>query len=381
MIATRLLRILAAVLIAPCHLRLPVTHTQVIGPVTGATRINRCWLYVVLVLVGLTPQSRSNAAPAEQIRNTETTAGRCVVIDSDAGLDDFRAIAVLAANQRVAAIVVTEGLSDPVEGSAAVEVLLARMGQKIPVIVGESPPADRKYIASAHLREWRNNAERLNGLLPTPEKPAPGAVEGPANITAALKRHVTDCSKITLLVIGPWTSFMRYAPELLDRIDRIVAQGRPDPDEIGGTPSGFNCVYDLNNCLAAFDLLVGRRQRADRYLRATWVDIPNDPTSCGSAEPGIDKDGKPLYAFRPTARWAATLAASGGPAEVIGEMLKKNPNGWEQTSLWDDLTALYILRPELFMTRGGHREPCVPSETVRRLLAEFLAKKPVQPAP
>lgn len=63
MIATRLLRILAAVLIAPRHLRLPVTHTQVIGPVTGATRINRCWLYVVLVLVGLTPQSRSNAAP------------------------------------------------------------------------------------------------------------------------------------------------------------------------------------------------------------------------------------------------------------------------------------------------------------------------------
>lgn len=133
MIATRLLQILAAVLIAPCHLRLPVTHTQVIGPVTGATRINRCWLYVVLVLVGLTPQSRSNAAPAEQIRNTETTAGRCVVIDSDAGLDDFRAIAVLAANQRVAAIVVTEGLSDPVEGSAAVEVLLARMGQKYPL--------------------------------------------------------------------------------------------------------------------------------------------------------------------------------------------------------------------------------------------------------
>jgi inosine-uridine nucleoside N-ribohydrolase len=283
---------------------------------------------------------------------------------------------VLTVTQRVAAIVVTEGLSDPVEGAGAVEALLARLGRSVPVIVGASPPADRKYIASAQLSQWRENAERLNGLLLAPEKPAPGSVEGPADITAALKHEVTDCTRITLLVIGPWTSFMRYAPELLDRIDRIVAQGRPDPDEIGGTPSGFNCIYDVNNCLAAFDLLVGRRQRANRYLRATWVDIPNDPTSCGSAEPGIDRDGRPLYAFRPTEQWAATLNAGGGAARVIGEMLQKNPLGWEQTSLWDDLTALYILRPELFMIRGGHREPCVPSATVRRILADFLAKKP-----
>jgi hypothetical protein len=169
---------------------------------------------------------------------------------------------------------------------------------------------------------------------------------------------------------------MRYAPELLDRMDRIVAQGRPYPDEIGGKPSGMNCIYDLNACLAAFDMLVGRQQRMDRNLRAEWVDIPNDPVSCGSAEPGVDGEGKRLYAFSPTDKWVATLDTAGGPAKVIAEILQKNPSGWRQTSLWDDLTALYVLRSELFMVRGGHHEPCVSSDAVRRILAELLAAKP-----
>jgi hypothetical protein len=166
---------------------------------------------------------------------------------------------------------------------------------------------------------------------------------------------------------------MRYAAEILGRVDRIVAQGRPYRDEPSGQPAGFNCIYDQDACYAAFDLLVGRQQRADRTLRADWIDIPNSPEPCGSAEPGIDAQGKRVYAFRPTAEWAQELEQAGGMARVVGEMLRANPRGWERTSLWDDLAALYLLRPELFVVRGGHFEPCIPAASIRSSLTALMA--------
>jgi inosine-uridine nucleoside N-ribohydrolase len=301
----------------------------------------------------------------------ESPDGRCIIIDSDAALDDFRAVATLAHTRRVAAIVVTEGLAKPIEGAGAMETLLSRGGLSIPVIPGASPNPDRRYAPDPRLEEWRDNAERLNRILPTPIAPS---TQPPGDIAATLRRYTAKCSTISLLVIGPWTSFMRYAAEILERVDRIIAQGRPYPDEPGGEPAGFNCVYDLDSCYAAFDLLVGRQQRTDRKLRADWIDIPNSPELCGSAEPGIDAQGKPLYAFRPVEAWSRDLEQAGGMAQTVAEVLSANPSGWEQTSLWDDLAALYLLRPDIFVVRGGHLEPCVPAATVRNLLAGYMAK-------
>jgi hypothetical protein len=298
--------------------------------------------------------------------------GRCILIDSDAALDDFRAVAVLAPKHHIAAIVVTEGISRPVEGAGAIEALLSRGGPPIPVIAGASPNPDRGYKPPSALEVWRNNAERLNGTLPAPVTPS---LPQPGDIAAALRRYTANCSKISLLVIGPWTSFLRYAAEILGRVDRIVAQGRPYQDEPSGQPAGFNCIYDQDSCFAAFDLLVGRQQRADRRLRVDWIDIPNSPEPCGSAEPGIDAQGRPLYAFRPTAAWSQDLAQAGAMARIVGEMLRANPTGWEETSLWDDLAALYLLRSNLFVARGGHFEPCVPAASIRSILFDLMADR------
>ena len=120
---------------------------------------------------------------------------------------------------------------------------------------------------------------------------------------------------------------------------------------------------------------VGRQLRTDRKLRADWIDIPNGHERCGSAERGIDDSGRRVFAFAPTKEWAGDLQLAGGAAAVIGEILKANPNIWQRTSLWDDLVALYPLRPELFARRGGHLEPCVPADAVRSLLTTAISPK------
>jgi hypothetical protein len=296
----------------------------------------------------------------------------CVIIDTDVDLDDIRAIAVLAGSRRIVAIVTTEGIARSEEGAAAVKQFLQRIGAKIPVIPGESANPERDYVAESDLPRWREAAEHLNGTFSNAESPSD---PHPRWIANALRPLLNDCRRVELLVIGPWTSFMRYGPELLDRINLIVAQGWPDPNELRQQPAGFNCTYDLNSCLSASDLIAGRRLRADRRLRVNWVDIPESPIGCGAAEPGIDPNGAPVYPFRPTWEWAEKLHEAGGRAKAVSDILMKDQAGWAKTALWDDLAALFLLRPDLFGARGGHWEPCVSADTVRNLLAAYMADK------
>lgn len=297
-------------------------------------------------------------------------ADSCILIDTDADLDDYRAIAALASGKQIRAIIVTEGISRRAEGAVAMQDFLRRSELTIPVLLGESPDPDREYEERKGLLDWRRTAESLNGVLNS------DGISSPAekDVAIAIRPYMHDCSKITLLVIGPWTSFMRYATAILPRIDRIVAQGRPYPDEIGGEPDGFNCVYDKQSCFAAFDLLVGRQLRVGQRLRTTWVDIPNNADVCGLAEPGIDRSGQRQFSYVPNVHWLESLRNAGGRASVIAEILQHKVESWSKTSLWDDLTALYILRPEIFGVRGGHLEPCIPAQSVRDLLKDLMSK-------
>jgi inosine-uridine nucleoside N-ribohydrolase len=330
-----------------------------------------------LLLLAGAAQAQPPAETAAQAaaRITAPHNGRCILIDSDGDLDDYRAVAMLGLTGRIVAIVMTEGISRPVQGAGAMEKVLRRVQSilpthpVIPVIPGASGnPASRGPL-EPDFGKWRDNAERLNGLLPAP---VAGSLPPPADLAAALRPHVKDCVRISLLVIGPWTSFLRYAAEVLERADRIIAQGRPYPDEAGGQPDGLNCIYDRDACLTAFDLLAGRQLRAGRRLRTEWVDIPNGLQSCGTAEPGVDDMGQRLYAFRPTLDWADALAKAKGLAPEVAEMLQKNHDGWVRTALWDDLAALYLLRPDVFGVRGGHLEPCVRADIIRGMLTTAL---------
>ena len=308
--------------------------------------------------------------------------GRCIIIDSDGDLDDYRAAAMLALPGRVVAIVMTEGIARPVQGAGAMERVLARVRAinqargrdipPIPVIPGASGNPAARGPLEPDFGKWRDNAERLNGLL---DAPVEGSMLPPADIAAELRERVRGCSRLSLLVIGPWTSFLRYAAEVLEKTDRIIAQGRPYPDELGGQPDGLNCIYDRDACFTAFDLLVGRQLRAGRRLRTEWVDIPGGLQSCGTAEPGVDEEGQRRYAFAPTLAWADALAEAEGLAPDLARLLRKNPDGWARTSLWDDLAALYLLRPDVFEVRGGHLEPCVRADVIRGMLTRAMEGK------
>ena len=75
----------------------------------------------------------------------------------------------------------------------------------------------------------------------------------------------------------------------------------------------------------------------------------------------------------PTRAW---YARQGG--HEAGEKTEPLPGGAELHEVrlvWDDLAALYLLRPELFGRRGGHWEPCVSVDIVRRLLSDYMAGK------
>ena len=298
-------------------------------------------------------------------------AESCIVVDSDADLDDFRAVITLAPTGQLAAIVITEGIARAHEGAGAMENLLSHAGLVVPVIVGASADRERQYTPDKNLPAWRRAAEQLNGILTNPISPS---IQTDGDFVRTLRRLTAKCSTVSLLVIGPWTSFLRYAADLLPKVDRITVQGRPYPDEPGGEPAGFNCVYDIEPCRTSFDLLTGRQLRADRRLRVNWVDIPNGAESCGSAEPGVDGSGKRLFAFRPTDQWIHDLQGAGKAAGAVAEVLNANRDSWQQTSLWDDLAALFLLRPEIFGRRGGHFEPCVPAATVRNLLTEAMSR-------
>jgi inosine-uridine nucleoside N-ribohydrolase len=297
----------------------------------------------------------------------------CVVIDTDTAFDDIRAIATLVSTGQVVAIVTTEGIARSAEGALVLSEVLGRGGLSIPIIIGAVPSPIRGYSPPDWLAAARSSAETLNGTFAVDRQQSTPLL---GNVVTDLGPLVSNCSHVKLIVIGPWTSFMLYAPQILDKVDAIVVQGRPDPDKIGGAPSttGFNCLYDKPSCFAAYDMLEGRQQRVHQTLQATWVDIPDSPVTCGPALPGIAGDGAHVCAFRPTEEWAKRLAQARGQAWVVGAILIASQDSWASTLLWDDLTALYFVQPQLFVVRGGHVEPTISADTARDMLLEYMSR-------
>jgi hypothetical protein len=267
-------------------------------------------------------------------RHTRQT---CLVVDTDVATDDFRAFAVLFPNRDLRAVVVTEGISTVQKGSTAIALFLASGQSFAPVIPGlaaTSPPA----------YDWlppvRDAAERLNNFLGAS---VPGAAT-PDNLKLALLAAVKGCHRLDVLVLGPWSSFIEYAPMLRPLIHRVVASGRP---LIENNADNFNCVYDQPACAKA-DKLV-------RTIRnAVWVDLPADGSS-----------------YPPTPEMVKQFADTRMPG-LLRAVLNADPAQWLGTRLWDDTAALYLLVPEHFKASGAHFEPAIDEETLRSELVKAI---------
>ena len=270
----------------------------------------------------------------------------CLVIDTDVGLDDFRAVAVLLPQRAPQAVVVTEGIAAVPGGSTAMGMFLASSPSSAPVIPGlaAANPPDYDWLPDV-----RAGAERLNGFL-AQAVPFAGRAQ---DMTRALTQATQHCDRIEVLVLGPWSSFVRYAPALGDKIQRVLASGRPLAEN---NPDNFNCVYDQPACEAADRLLRGRPAVA-------WVDLPTDAS--------------PSPSYAPTEEMIERLAQTGMPG-VLRAALLLDPSQWLGTRLWDDTAAFYLLEPQDYALNGAHLEPAINEETLRRRLVKAINATPAR---
>ncbi|HZP88922.1 MAG TPA: hypothetical protein VFB54_19075 [Burkholderiales bacterium] len=291
-------------------------------------------LVVVAVLAGLAAFYVEPAAARDDNRDHQRI---CLLVDTDVATDDFRAFAVLFPHRDLRAVVVTEGISSVLRGSTAIALFLASGQSFAPVIPGLAASAPPSY-------EWlpaaRAAAERINGFL---AQSVPFDAS-PNKLKVALAAALRDCRRVDVLVLGPWSSFVQYAPMLRPFIHRVVASGRPLAEN---NPDNFNCVYDQPACDAADNLVRSMRS-------VVWVDLPADGVS-----------------YPPTQEMVDQLAAAGMPG-VLRAALNADPSQWLGTRLWDDSAALYLLAPELFAPNGAHVEPKIDEATLRAELVRAI---------
>jgi hypothetical protein len=262
----------------------------------------------------------------------------CLIVDTDVGLDDYRAVATLLPARDVRAVVVTEGIAGVQRGSTAVSMFLASRGATPPVVPGLAsamPPA-YDWLPAA-----RAGAERMNNFLHA----AVPFGRSPDRLTRDVGAAVRGCVRVDVLVLGPWTSYLRYASALGSNV-HVVASGRP---LVENNPDNFNCEYDLAACRSAVTVL--------GYARSVvFVDLP--PV-------GAD------LTYDPTEAMVAQFEQAGMPG-LLRAALQVDPSQWLGTRLWDDAAALYLLAPGKFEPVGRHVEPAVSEEVFRALLIKAV---------
>jgi hypothetical protein len=262
----------------------------------------------------------------------------CLIVDTDVGLDDYRALAETIPQRRVSAVVVTEGISSVQAGSTAISMFLASRGQPPPVIPGLASPMPPAY-------DWlpavRAGAERMNNFLHS-AVPFGG---NPDRLTRDVRAAVHGCARVDVLALGPWTSYPRYASALGPNV-HVVASGRSFAEN---NPDNFNCEYDLAACQNAVAALGHARG-------VVFVDLPPAAT--------------PLT-YAPTEAMVAQLDHTGMPG-LLRTALQVDPTQWLDTRLWDDAAALYLRTPKKFTAHGQHVEPAVPEGEFRDLVVSAI---------
>lgn len=317
----------------------------------------------------------------------------CVLIDNDYDIDDMMAIPLVIGNKHVAAIIQSEGYTLPESSTPAINELVNNLPdqpnqRKIPIIVGGQQMPSPDISQWPWLQFFRSMMNLSNGLLtslPTPAAANPNYVQAIVNATS-------ECNKVSVLIIGTYTSFVNYSPALRNKIDKVVIMGQAI-DDSSRTPGreSFNCRYDFPACQQAMGQLQG--------LNTFFVDIPRFDDCHGTANP-------PSHCYNPSYEMVAGnnnvggLVESGLPGQLKQALMNNiqcsafyttpetigNPcsslSTWVPADvysgpggemlLWDETAALFLLHPEIFSLyyppdpniQGGlHYEPTLINES------------------
>jgi len=276
----------------------------------------------------------------------------CYLIDTDFGPDDLMAIPVLLGTGKVAAIISTEGYSLAPEGSAALAKLYASTGLEanVPVIRGMtySGPLPRDLSAFPWLPPTRTVMQRANNYLSAAINTTGDALQTPKKLAAQVAKSVSECRKVSVLMIAPFSSFVHYESAISSKINEVVMQGRPYDASQPVETQAFNCQYDINPCIEVF-------QKSSKRKDRLWIDAPRVKLP----------DGKSAY--QPTVEMVNQLEENGLPGVVrvalLGYQATWNAYDPSFTSgssrLWDQSAALYFIRPHVFQpsASGNFKEP------------------------
>ncbi len=174
----------------------------------------------VVLVAGLLALSALTTAPA-----AARQAPVSVIVDTDAGPDDFMALAFLLSSARthVEAVTITTGLAHPEAGAANILRLLELAGRgDVPVHIGRAAPLTGS-------RSFPDDWRRLSDELPGVEFLATRRMAASQPAPEFLAARLGDASKpVTVLALGGLTNLaeaFRINPAAAKTIDRLVIMG------------------------------------------------------------------------------------------------------------------------------------------------------------
>ncbi|MEM7095026.1 MAG: nucleoside hydrolase [Actinomycetota bacterium] len=296
------------------------------GPVTRVTAAARCasvWRAVILLVLAFVASACGpNAAPAPSDGDTVQ-----LVVDTDMGPDDVRALMMVATDPHIDLLAVTvsgTGLARCPTGAANAKAILEVLDRPdVPVACGPSAPIAGFNLAPT---AWRDAADALAGMsLPVAEPDADGAV---ALLSATLAEAE---SPVTILTLGPLTNLaltLSGNPSLIDGIDRIIAMA--GAFDVGGNTLSFTSppVAEFNvwfDPVAAEQVLGADIDLTLIPLDAT-NDVPITPLFHAAFEQ-VSQDAAPA---------AQMLRDHLAAAPFVGGVFH-----------WDDLAAAVVTAPHL----------------------------------
>lgn len=150
---------------------------------------------------------------------------RKLILDTDPGIDDAFALAMLAGLPGLDLLAVTTvfGNADVATTTRNAWFLCQRLGLDVPLYRGAADPLVRPRGPGApHV----HGHDGLGNITP-PDRPAapPGGEDAPARIAALVRAHP---HRVTLLAIGPLTNLalaLRLDPGIADRVEQVVVMG------------------------------------------------------------------------------------------------------------------------------------------------------------
>lgn len=254
--------------------------------------------------------------------------GLPVVVDTDMGFDDVRALMLLAQNPEIDLLAVTiagAGLGRCPVSAANAKAILESIGQPdVPVSCGPRGPISGFNLAPT---AWRDAADALAGM----DLPAPsdfGENDAPELLAETISGAVEP---VTVLTLGPLTNLaiaIGSNPAIIDNIERLVIMG-------GALDVGGNTLSFASPAVAEFNFWFD--PVAVDQVFSTSVDITLVPLDATNDVPITPM----LYDTLAAAADHSTPAAA-----LMRDYVAENPftGGIYH---WDDLAAAALTDPDL----------------------------------